>query len=79
MEGTDSMKQAGRVIEALEQRINGARRMPMTSLSMVDAGALIDLIGYGPSALACLCVTALGMLLLGSVREQPPKSAQLTA
>ena len=42
-------------------------------------GALIDLIGYGPSALACLCVTALGMLLLGSVREQPPKSAQLTA
>ena len=42
-------------------------------------GALIDLIGYGPSALACLCVTALGMLLLGSVREQPPQSAQLTA
>ena len=45
MEGTDSMKQAGQVIAALEQRISGARRMPMTSLSMVDAGALIDLIG----------------------------------
>ena len=44
MENTDSMKQAGQVITALEQRISGARRMPMTSLSMVDAGALIDLI-----------------------------------
>ena len=42
-------------------------------------GALIDVIGYGPSALACLCVTTVGMLLLGSVREQPPKNAQLTA
>lgn len=45
MEHTDSMKQVRQVIEALEQKVSAARRMPMTNLSMVDAGALIDLIG----------------------------------
>lgn len=42
-------------------------------------GALIDWIGYAPSALACLCVTIPGMLLLARVREQPPQDARLAA
>ena len=42
----DSIGQARRVIDQLEARINDARRVPMSkTLSIVDAGELIDLIG----------------------------------
>ena len=34
-------------------------------------GALIDWIGYGPSAIACLGLTLPGLLLLLRVRETP--------
>ena len=41
MEHTESMLQIRQVIEALEQKVSGARKGPMTNLSMVDGGALI--------------------------------------
>ena len=42
----DSIGRARRVIDQLEARINDARRVPMSkTLSIVDAGELIDLIG----------------------------------
>ena len=42
----DSIGQARRVIDQLEARINDARRVPMSkTLSIVDTGELIDLIG----------------------------------
>ena len=42
----DSIGQARRVIDELEARINDARRVPMSkTLSIIDTGELIDLIG----------------------------------
>ncbi len=45
MENTDSMRQVRQVIEALEQKVGSARKVPMTNLSMMDGSVLIDLIG----------------------------------
>ena len=53
MENTDSMMQIRQVIEALEQKINTARRVPMTGYSMIDGGALLDLIGGKPLVSRC--------------------------
>ena len=58
MEHTDSMMQIRQVIEALEQKINTARRVPMTGYSMIDGGALIDLIGQMRIALPKAVVQA---------------------
>ena len=42
----DSIAQARRVIDQLENRINDSRRVPMSkTLSFVDTGEIIDLIG----------------------------------
>ena len=80
MEHTDSMRQAGQVIAALEQKISGARKMPMTSLSMVDAGALIDLIGQLRIALPKAVVVAQEVLaerekILADARADADKTA----
>ena len=80
MEHTDSMRQAGQVIAALEQKISGARKMPMTSLSMVDAGALIDLIGQLRIALPKAVVEAQEVLaerekILADARADADKTA----
>ena len=40
-------------------------------------GALIDGIGYGASALACLLMTVPGLILLLRVRERPPMESEL--
>lgn len=42
-----------------------------SAMASMLTGALIDWIGYGPSALACLLVTVPGLLLLIRVRERP--------
>ena len=42
------------------------------AVASMITGALIDWIGYGYSALACLLVTVPGLILLLRVREQPP-------
>lgn len=63
---------------AYEERVSyyGVVNLTLTiaaaTASMITGG-LIDWIGYGYSALACLMVTVPGLLLLLLVREQPPK------
>lgn len=80
MEHTDSMKQVRQVIEALEQKVSAARRMPMTNLSMVDAGALIDLIGQLHIALPKAVLEAQEILqnseeILKNARAEADKTA----
>ena len=43
-------------------------------IGLAVTGALINWIGYEYSALACLCMTVPGVILLMRVREQPPKA-----
>ena len=80
MENTESMMQIKLVIEALEQKINSARRVPMTNFSMVDGGALIDLIGQMRIALPKAVVEAQGVLeqqeqILSGAREEADRTA----
>lgn len=46
-----------------------------SAMASMLTGALIDWIGYGPSALACLLMTVPGLILLIRVRECPPQAA----
>lgn len=80
MEHTDSMMQIRQVIEALEQKINTARRVPMTGYSMIDGGALIDLIGQMRIALPKAVVQAQEVLdqqeeILSNARTEADKTA----
>ena len=80
MENTDSMMQIRQVIEALEQKINSARRVPMTGYSMIDGGALIDLIGQMRIALPKAIVQAQDVLdereeILANARQEADKTA----
>jgi len=80
MEHTDSMMQIRQVIEALEQKINTARRVPMTGYSMIDGGALIDLIGQMRIALPKAVVQAQDVLdqqeeILSNARTEADKTA----
>ena len=80
MENTDSMMQVRQVIEALEQKINTARRVPMTGYSMIDGGALIDLIGQMRIALPKAVVQAQDVLdqeeeILTNARNEADKTA----
>ena len=80
MENTDSMMQIRQVIEALEQKINTARRVPMTGYSMIDGGALLDLIGQMRIALPKAVVQAQHVLdqeeeILTNARNEADKTA----
>ena len=80
MENTDSMMQVRQVIEALEQKINTARRVPMTGYSMIDGGALLDLIGQMRIALPKAVVQAQDVLdqeeeILTNARNEADKTA----
>ena len=80
MENTDSMMQIRQVIEALEQKINTARRVPMTGYSMIDGGALLDLIGQMRIALPKAVVQAQDVLdqeeeILTNARNEADKTA----
>ena len=80
MEHTDSMMQIRQVIEALEQKINTARRVPMNGYSMIDGGALIDLIGQMRIALPKAVVQAQEVLdqqeeILSNARTEADKTA----
>ena len=55
--------------------INMALTISAAVASMIT-GALIDWIGYGFSALACLGLTVPGLALLLQVRERPPEAAK---
>ena len=80
MENTDSMMQIRQVIEALEQKVTSARRVPMTGYSMIDGGALIDLIGQMRIALPKAILQAQDVLdqqeeILSNAREEADKTA----
>ena len=80
MEHTDSMMQIRQVIEALEQKVTSARRVPMTGYSMIDGGALIDLIGQMRIALPKAVIQAQDVLdqqeeILANARTEADKTA----
>ena len=80
MDNTDSMMQIRQVIEALEQKINSARRVPMTGYSMIDGGAFIDLIGQMRIALPKAVLQAQEVLsqqeeILANARTEADKTA----
>ena len=80
MEHTESMMQIRQVSEALEQKVNSARRVPMTGLSMVDGGAIIDLIGQMRIALPKAVIEAQDVLdqqeqILTGAREEADRTA----
>jgi len=80
MEHTESMMQIRQVIEALEQKVNTARRVPMTGLSMVDGGAILDLIGQMRIALPKAVIEAQGILdqqetILSEARQEADRTA----
>lgn len=72
----DSIGQARRVIDELEARINDARRVPMSkTLSIIDTGELIDLIGQLRIVLPHTVVQAQAILderkkILGEAKEE---------
>lgn len=77
----DSIGQARRVIDQLEARINDARRVPMSkTLSIVDTGELIDLIGQLRIALPHTVVQAQAILeqqkqILGDAKAEADRTA----
>lgn len=77
----DSIGQARRVIDQLEARINDARRVPMSkTLSIVDAGELIDLIGQLRIVLPHTVVQAQAILeqqkqILGDAKAEADRTA----
>lgn len=77
----DSIGQARRVIDQLEARINDARRVPMSkTLSIVDAGELIDLIGQLRIVLPHTVVQAQAILeqqkqILGEAKAEADRTA----
>ena len=77
----DSIGQARRVIDQLEARINDARRVPMSkTLSIVDAGELIDLIGQLRNVLPHTVVQAQAILeqqkqILGEAKAEADRTA----
>ncbi len=77
----DSIGQARRVIDQLEARINDARRVPMSkTLSTVDAGELIDLIGQLRIVLPHTVVQAQAILeqqkqILGEAKAEADRTA----
>lgn len=80
MENTDSMMQIRQVIEALEQKISTSRRVPMTGYSMVDGGAVIDLIGQMRIALPKAVIQAQAVLeeqekILADARAEADRTA----
>ena len=80
MENTDSMKHIRQVIEALEQMVKTAKRVPIANLSMVDSGAVIDLIGQMRIALPKAVLQAQDVLsrqeqILSDAREEADKTA----
>ena len=80
MEHTDSMMQVRQVIEALEQKINTARKVPITGYSMVDGGAILDLIGQLRIALPNAVVQAQDVLsekdkILADARAEADRTA----
>ena len=76
----DSIGQARRVIDELEARINDARRVPMSkTLSIIDTGELIDLIGQLRIVLPHTVVQAQAILderkkTLGEAKEEAKAS-----
>ena len=78
--GGDSIGQARRVIDELEARINDARRVPMSkTLSIIDTGELIDLIGQLRIVLPHTVVQAQAILderkkILGEAKEEAKAS-----
>lgn len=78
---TDSIGQARRVIDQLEARINDARRVPMSkTLSIVDTGELIDLIGQLRIVLPHTVVQAQAILeqqkqILGDAKAEADRTA----
>ena len=76
----DSIGQARRVIDELEARINDARRVPMSkTLSIIDTGELIDLIGQLRIVLPHTVVQAQAILderkkILGEAKEEAKAS-----
>lgn len=80
METTDSMLQIRQVIEALEQKINTARRIPVTGKAMVDGGEMIDLIGQLRIALPKAILQAQEILeqedeILANARQEADRTA----
>ena len=80
MEHTESMLQIRQVIEALEQKVSGARKVPMTNLSVVDGGALIDLVGQMRIALPKAILEAQAVLdqseeILSGARAEADRTA----
>lgn len=77
----DSIGQARRVIDQLEARINDARRVPMSkTLSIVDTGELIDLIGQLRIVLPHTVVQAQAILeqqkqILGEAKAEADRTA----
>ena len=77
----DSIGQARRVIDQLEARINDARRVPMSkTLSIVDSGELIDLIGQLRIVLPHTVVQAQAILeqqkqILGEAKAEADRTA----
>lgn len=77
----DSIGQARRVIDQLEARINDARRVPMSkTLSIVDTGELIDLIGQLRIVLPHTVVQAQAILeqqkqILGDAKAEADRTA----
>ena len=77
----DSIGPARRVIDQLEARINDARRVPMSkTLSIVDAGELIDLIGQLRIVLPHTVVQAQAILeqqkqILGEAKAEADRTA----
>ena len=77
----DRIGQARRVIDQLEARINDARRVPMSkTLSIVDAGELIDLIGQLRIVLPHTVVQAQAILeqqkqILGEAKAEADRTA----
>ena len=77
----DSIGQARRVIDQLEARINDARRVPMSkTLSIVDTGELIDLIGQRCIVLPHTVVQAQAILeqqkqILGDAKAEADRTA----
>ena len=78
---SDSIGQARRVIDQLEARINDARRVPMSkTLSIVDTGELIDLIGQLRIVLPHTVVQAQAILdqqkqILGDAKAEADRTA----
>ena len=77
----NSIGQARRVIDQLEARINDARRVPMSkTLSIVDTGELIDLIGQLRIVLPHTVVQAQAILeqqkqILGDAKAEADRTA----